>query len=103
MYHGSKVPSPALAAAQDESTMAIAKLAREIARPRRDGARARPIARYRALSSTPATIAAPVPPPAERIASDPSCAAPEKTTIDITIGATEPMTGLARTPNQTAM
>jgi hypothetical protein len=55
------------------------------------------------LSSTPAAIAAPAPPPAARIASDPNCAAPENTTIDITIGATVPIIGRASTPNEIAI
>lgn len=37
------------------------------------------------------------------MASEPSCAAPEKTTIDITIGATVPIAGRARTPNEIAV
>src|SRR5690348_738898 len=42
-------------------------------------------------------------PPAVRMASEPSCAAPENTTIDITTGATVPITGRARTPNEIAV
>jgi hypothetical protein len=103
MYQGSKVPSPALADAHEASTMVIAKAARDSARPRNDGASASPMARYRALSRTPAAIAAPTPPPAARMASAPNCAEPEKTTIDITIGATEPITGRASTPYETAI
>src|ERR1700730_3087405 len=99
MYHGSKVPSPTLAAAHDASTVVIANPARDGARPRSDGASATPIARYRAFSSTPAAIAADAPPPSARTASEPNCAAPENTTIDITIGATEPIVGRASTPN----
>ena len=45
MYHGSKVPSPLLAAAQDASTVVMANDARDSARPRSDGASARPMAR----------------------------------------------------------
>src|SRR5581483_2738818 len=103
MYHGSKPPSPVLAAAHDASTVAIPKAARDSHLPRSDGASARPMARYRALSRTPAAIAAPTLPPAVRMASEPSCAAPENTTIDITIGATVPIMGRASTPNEIAV
>ena len=51
------------------------------------------MAMYRALSRTPAAIAAPVPPPAPSTASEPNWAAPENTMIDITIGATDPHHG----------
>lgn len=44
-YHGSKVPSPLLAAAQEASTNGSANAARDSARPRSDGASASPIAR----------------------------------------------------------
>ncbi len=81
----------------------IANPARDSARPPSDGASASPIARYRALSSTPAAIAAPTPPCAARTASDPNCAAPQNTMIDITIGATVPISGRARTPNEIAI
>ena len=40
------------------------------------------------------------PPPAVRTVRAANCAAPEKTTRDITIGATEPMTGCASTPKE---
>ena len=72
MYQGSKLPSPILAAAHDASTVVIANAPREVGRPSNDGASARPIARYRALSRTPAAIAAPAPPPAARTASAPN-------------------------------
>src|SRR5205807_1664353 len=42
-------------------------------------------------------------PPADRTASEPNCAAPENTTIDMTIGATAPIVGRASTPNETAI
>ena len=61
------------------------------------------MARYRALSNRAAAVAAPVPPPAFSTASAPNCAAPEKTTTDMTIGATQPITGLASTPKEMAM
>lgn len=51
----------------------------------------------------PAAIAAPGPPPALRTASAPNWAAPEKTTTDITIGATDPIVGRASTPNEIAI
>ncbi len=52
------------------------------------------------LSSTPAAIAAPAPPPAASTARAPNCAEPAKTIADITIGATVPMMGSASTPNE---
>src|SRR5437588_818924 len=103
MNHGSKVPSPVLAAAHEASTVVIANAARDSARPRSDGASATPMARYRAFSNRAAAIAAPVPPPAFSTANAPNCAAPEKTTTDMTIGATQPITGLASTPNEMAI
>src|SRR5437588_9547151 len=103
MNHGSKVPSPVLAAAHEASTVVIANAARDSARPRSDGASATPMARYRAFSSRAAAIAAAVPPPAFSTASAPNCAAPENTTTDMTIGAIQPITGLASTPNEMAM
>src|SRR6185437_1863453 len=45
MYHGSKVPSPLLAAAQDASTVLMANAVLDHARPRSDGASATPMAR----------------------------------------------------------
>jgi hypothetical protein len=53
------------------------------------------------LRRTPAAIAAVVLPPASSTASAPNWAAPEKTTIDMTIGANGPMSGRASTPNET--
>ena len=47
-------------------------------------------------------IAATAPPPLARTASDANWAEPAKTTTDITIGATAPISGLATTPNVNA-
>src|SRR2546423_4312463 len=56
------------------------------------------MARNRALSRTPATIAAAAPAPAASTAVDPNCAAPANTNADITIAASGPITGRATTP-----
>ena len=62
---------------------------------------AKPMGSKRAFSSSPAAIAAAAPPPAASTLSAANCAAPANTTSDITIGATEPITGCASTPNET--
>ena len=95
----SNVPSPRLASANDASTSAWAVSARRRLLPRIDGPIANPIASQRALTSTAAPIAASAVPPPPSTLSAANCAAPEKTPIDITIGATWPITGTARTPN----
>src|SRR5258707_1258742 len=58
------------------------------------------MARNRALSRTPATIAAAAPPPTASTAVDPNWAAPAKTKADITIAASGPITGRATTPKE---
>ena len=67
------------------------------------GPNARPIGSQRAFISIPAAIAGRAPPPASSTVSAANCAAPEHTMIDITIGAIEPMTGCASTPNEAPM
>ena len=52
------------------------------------------------FNSSPETIAAGAPAPAAKALSAANCAAPAKTTIDITMGATAPITGSASTPNE---
>src|SRR5262249_8550684 len=59
------------------------------------------MARKRALSRMPATIAAAAPPPAARTAVEPNCAAPANTNADMTIAASAPITGRATTPKDT--
>src|SRR5438270_12192466 len=87
MNQGSKLPFPVLAAAHEASTVVMANAARDSARPRKDGASATPIARYRALSNRHAAAAAPVPPPAFSTASAPNCAAAAQPNTDVTLGA----------------
>jgi hypothetical protein len=67
-----------------------------------DEAAAKPIGRNRAFIRIPATIAAPAVPPAASTDKAANCDAPAKTTADITIGGSQPMTGRASTPNETA-
>ena len=54
---------------------------------------AKPMGSQRAFRSIPAVIAASAPPPAARTLRAANWAAPEKTRIDMAIGATGPMTG----------
>src|SRR4051794_21976843 len=98
----SNVPSRRLASPHDASTIACPWAARAKGPPRNEGAAEKPIGRNRAFISRPATVAAPAVPPAARTDSDANCAAPAKTTIDMTTAGSAPSTGRARTPNETA-
>ena len=62
---------------------------------------AKPMGSQRAFRSIPAVMAASAPPPAARTLRAANWAAPEKTRIDMAIGAAGPMTGRARTPKDT--
>ena len=69
--------------------------------PRSADAAATPIGRNRAFSIAPVAIAVSALPPEASTDVAPNCEAPANTTADITIGATEPITGSATTPNET--
>src|ERR1700760_3132575 len=60
-----------------------------------------PIGSQRRFISMPARIAVATPPPAASTVRAANCAAPENTVIDITTGATGPITGRPSTPNET--
>ena len=78
----SKVPSPRLASAQEASITSCPSAARRNRLPTREGARASPIGRNRALTNTAARVAAPAPPPAPRIEAAANCADPDSTTAE---------------------
>ena len=69
--------------------------------PRSEGPMAKPMGSQRAFRSIPAVMAASAPPPAARTLRAANWAAPEKTRIDMAIGAAGPMTGRASTPKDT--
>ena len=89
----SKLPSPRLAMTKEASTIVCPWAARASGPPRSDGPIAKPIGSQRAFMSIPAAIAATAPPPAARTLRAANWAAPEKTKIDIAIGATRPHDG----------
>ena len=97
----SKLPSPRLAMTKEASTIVWPWAARASGPPRSEGPMAKPMGSQRAFMSIPAVIAATAPPPAARTLRAANWAAPEKTKIDMAIGATGPMTGRARTPKDT--
>src|SRR5215208_493833 len=68
--------------------------------PRSAAAAATPIGRKRAFSIAPVAIAVAALPPAASTDVAPNCEAPANTTADITIGATDPISGSATTPNE---
>ena len=86
---------------KEASTIVCPWAARASGPPPSDGPIAKPIGSQRAFMSIPAAIAATAPPPAARTLRAANWAAPEKTKIDIAMGASGPITGRARTPKET--
>lgn len=99
----SNVPSPRLAIAHEASTIACPSAARRSGPPLSAGATAKPMGKKPVLMSRPAVMAEAALPPAARMETDASWAAPPNTRTDMAIAVKAPITGSASTPKDMPM